>query len=824
MTRPPASRLWTLALFLAGWASGAGAANFQASAPAPPPAAATLAAQPLTVADILARADDDQRVIDQARRLLDAPDPAVDLAIALDAIAGAVDRQVRSVPPGQLRGIPVMRLESLSRQWAFNDRRLARWQATAQIRLAPYASTAVLLAQRRAVWAATRAQGILDGLPPALTQRVDTILGNIDGVEGALGDRLAVQEALKARASAVDARIRAGTAVVDGAIARIDRQLLAIDAPPLWRGLAPAQTTAIRSPVDAADQALAIEGGFAAEYREAGGTNQQALKLFHLLLIPLLLWLTVRARRLARASGGRPVPRALRRPVSTFLLLSMLAVLAFEPDAPLLVEEVVLLVALIPAARLIPGGLRRSLGLWPYVAVGLYIVDQLGVVVLGDAGLYRLFVLALSVLGLGSTLWLIAHTRLDPEQPGIAGRWLRPIVGLVSVLFGIAVLANVIGNVSLAETLTSGVVDSGYMALVLYAAAAAILDLTGFITHDPALVRNPFLTRYGPWLRRMGARALWLATFIGWGLYSLSRFRLLRPLIEAGETVWEWGLDIGEASVHVGDIVTFCLALLVAVYVARGLRLLLQEELPRRAALPRGVGNSVASLTYYAVLILGLLFGLSAAGLKLGQLAFLFGALGVGIGFGLQNVVNNFVSGVVMMIERPIQPGDVVDVAGTSGTVRVIGLRATIIRTHEGSDVVVPNGLLLSGNLTNWTMFDRTRRIEVSIGVAYGVDPARVIDTLEQAARTTSGISANPAPAAQLTGYGDSALQFALRAWTHDLSEFGQVRSDLLAQALAALDAAGVAIPFPQLDVHIHGHGKGPEADASSSNAGADSC
>lgn len=703
-----------------------------------------------------------------------------------------------------------MRLESLSRQWAFNERRLARWQATAQLRLAPYASEAVLLAQRRGVWAATRAQGILDGLPPALTQRVDAILGSIDEVEGALGDRLTGQEALKARAVNLGARIRAGTALVDGAIRRVDRQLLALDAPPLWLGLGPARSSATPSSLDAAHQGLDIETRFATDYQAAGGTNQQALKAFHLLLIPVIGWLTLRARRLARRPGGRAVPRALRRPISTFLLLSMLAVLSFEPDAPLLVEDVVLLLALVPAARLVPGGLRWQLGLWPHVAVGLYVVDQLGVALLGDAGLYRLFILALSLFGLGATLWLMGHARLDPRQPGILGRWIRPVVGVVGALFGIAVLANVFGNVSLAETLTSGVIDSGYMALVLYAAAAAVLGLMGAITHDPAIAQTHLLTRYGPWLRQAGARLLWLAALIGWALYSLSRFRLLRPALEVGRSVWVWGLDIGEVSVQVGDIITFGLAVLAAVYVARGLRLLLREELPRRAALPRGVGNSVASLSYYLVLILGLLFALSAAGLKLGQLAFLFGALGVGIGFGLQNVVNNFVSGVVLMIERPIQPGDVVDVAGNSGTVRAIGLRATVIRTHEGSDVVVPNGLLLGGSLINWTMFDRTRRIEVTVGTAYGVDPVQVMATLERAALATPGIAREPAPAAQLTGYGESALEFALRAWTPDVSSFGGVRSDLLAHALVALHAAGIPIPFRQLDVHLHpvGHGE----------------
>jgi small-conductance mechanosensitive channel len=202
-------------------------------------------------------------------------------------------------------------------------------------------------------------------------------------------------------------------------------------------------------------------------------------------------------------------------------------------------------------------------------------------------------------------------------------------------------------------------------------------------------------------------------------------------------------------------------------------------------------------------MLLGALVALSAAGFKVGQLALVFGALGVGIGFGLQNVVNNFVSGLVLMFERPIQPGDMVEVGTVAGTVRDIGLRATTIRTYDGADVVVPNGLLVTGNLTNWTMFDRSRRFEVAVSAAYGSDPAQVLALLEATARATPGIAEQPAPFAQMTGYGDSALNFVLRAWTHDIGAWGSLRSDLFARTLAAMQAAGIEIPYNQLDVHL---------------------
>lgn len=300
-----------------------------------------------------------------------------------------------------------------------------------------------------------------------------------------------------------------------------------------------------------------------------------------------------------------------------------------------------------------------------------------------------------------------------------------------------------------------------------------------------------------------GRRLLVLAASLGWLLYALDRFRVLRPLQEAGGTVLGLGIEVGEVSIRLGDVLVFMLAVWIAVWSARGVRHLLRDELPRHAGLPRGAGNSIASLSYYGVLLLGLLVALSAAGFQVSQLALVFGALGVGIGFGLQGVVNNFVSGLVLMFERPIQPGDVVEAAGTSGRVREIHLRSTIIRTADGADVVVPNGLLISGNLVNWTMFDRSRCIEITLRVAQNADPAKVVAVLDAAARQTPGVADQPAPVVLLTGFDSNGLNVVVRAWTDDLNTAGALKGALLAGALAALREAAIAIPYNQMDLHV---------------------
>ncbi|MGI9245965.1 MAG: mechanosensitive ion channel family protein, partial [Steroidobacteraceae bacterium] len=213
--------------------------------------------------------------------------------------------------------------------------------------------------------------------------------------------------------------------------------------------------------------------------------------------------------------------------------------------------------------------------------------------------------------------------------------------------------------------------------------------------------------------------------------------------------------------------------------------------------------KSLATLCFYAVVVAGLMFALAAAGFETSQFALVFGALGVGIGFGLQNVVNNFVSGLILMFERPIQPGDEVEISGTLGTVREIGMRATTLTTFDGADVVVPNGTLLSDKLVNWTLMDTNRRIEVEVNVTYGSDPRRVLALLRDVALGTPGIASEPAPAIVLGGLRGGALEFKLRAWTSDPADWVTIRTEMTMRVLQALRREGIEMPNPQQDLHL---------------------
>ena len=183
--------------------------------------------------------------------------------------------------------------------------------------------------------------------------------------------------------------------------------------------------------------------------------------------------------------------------------------------------------------------------------------------------------------------------------------------------------------------------------------------------------------------------------------------------------------------------------------------------------------------------------GIGLMGVNLTKVSVLAGALGVGIGFGLQSVVNNFVSGLILLFERPVQVGDTIEVGDLQGEIKHIGIRASTVRTWHGSDIIVPNAQFITEKVTNWTLSDQLRRIDLPLGVNYGAEPQKVISLVVEVARANPRVLRDPPPDALFMGYGDSTINFELRAWTDQFKNWQQIRSELAVAIYDAVYASG---------------------------------
>jgi len=510
------------------------------------------------------------------------------------------------------------------------------------------------------------------------------------------------------------------------------------------------------------------------------------------------------ARRQVRRweADGSPDPmlRVLELPVSTALIVTLLMSEILYVRPPMIATNVIGVVLLVPVVRI----LRRITAPGPTAAIwftaGIFTVNRVRDIALLTVPVAEQYVaLLITVTATTALVWLWRRDAL------IVGRYRlpEPLAWLGMAALALSVASVVLGYMRLARLLAGGVLRGAYLALGLYAGAVVAVALFAYLLRVWPLARLRMVTNHRLLFERRAAIVVAWAAAVLWLREQLHWFALEDDVERLGLAVLEYRVTRGFVSLSLGDVLAFIATVWLAFLVSRFVRFALEEDVFPRLPMGRGLPYAISSLLHYLILLLGFLAAVGAMGVDLNRVTLLTGAFGVGVGFGLQTIVNNFVSGIILLLERPIQVGDAIQMTDLDGEVRRIGIRSTTVHTWRGAEVIVPNATLISGNLTNWTLSDRTRRFELTVGVAYGSDPQRVIDVLRDAAASVTGVLKNPGPVVLFQSFGDSSLNFEVRAWTARFEEWAAVHSQVAVAVNVALKAAGIEIPFPQRDVTL---------------------
>jgi small-conductance mechanosensitive channel len=269
--------------------------------------------------------------------------------------------------------------------------------------------------------------------------------------------------------------------------------------------------------------------------------------------------------------------------------------------------------------------------------------------------------------------------------------------------------------------------------------------------------------------------------------------------------VWEFKLfQLGETTITFGSLILFAGSLFLLFFIAsRVYRLLIGKIFPRYNLKP-GLGQTIAKLVQYLLIVLGLFIIVQSSGVDLTPLGLLFGALGVGIGFGLQNITNNFISGLIILFERPIKIGDRVELETVTGNVVTISARSTTVITNDNIAVIVPNSEFINSRVINWSLDDRNVRFNFPVKVSYKENPLTIKKLMLEVANDNPGVLRKPQPDVLFEEFGDSSLDFNLRVWTSEFSDKPKVlKSQLYYAIFEKFKEHKIEIPFPQRDLHL---------------------
>ena len=513
--------------------------------------------------------------------------------------------------------------------------------------------------------------------------------------------------------------------------------------------------------------------------------------------------------RLSRARVGKPQTEAdtalAQRPLSLALLVFLVAMMPLLYDAPNSAIGLVNLIALVPITGLLKPRLTRTyqrllLALiatvlaWPCVKlfqVPTWFKRDL-------LALFTLCVIALFILLARKAIPLGSNERGAPGLSSVA-----LIVGIFLLL--IAFLANVFGYVGLSDLLTQGTLVSAYRAVIVYTVFLVGGSVISSLLRPNAGASFTIVRTDRERLAGRLTFALGVTAFLIWIHSTLKLFAVREDVYGAIRSLLNYQINIGSASFAISNIVAFVLTLLGGYLIASVTRAVLGEAILPRMTLARGLPNAIATVTHYVLLVLIFLLALAAAGVELSKFTILTGAFGVGLGFGLQNVVNNFVSGLILLFERPVRVGDILEIKGVGGEVTKIGFRSSTVHAFDGSDLIIPNATLISEQVTNWTLTGTHRKIVLNIHVGYGNDPTKVRDLLSATAAAHPEVLQHPKPIALFLGFGDSALNFEVWFWAPRPEVVPELRSDVALNIAAALSEAGIKVPVPQRSLHITG-------------------
>lgn len=659
------------------------------------------------------------------------------------------------------------------------------------------------LIQKKAIWLRTDSLARTEKANRNIRNKIGEILAQINKAENLTVNEINNSLNLQTKLSKQSVDVNLTVEKIGKLLLAKKREIFVRNAPPIWKSIVSKKDTLgiSRQVKDIWDSYIRTARDFYVDNKEESVNNL----IYFLILFLLVLILKYYTKNLQ--SDDEKVKRALvilKTPFSSTILISIFVIAIIYADAPEIFRSIIKIIIVFPLLIVLYKLINKSLRVPLYIFAVLFILQQFKLTSASDTEIERVLLIIINLIALAGLIWMLLTKKFRESftKQSLVNK-ARALAKTVIVVFSISLLANTLGFVMLSVTLINGTINSIFAIIVLTTAGIVLEGVLIIFLHTKSAEVLNVVKNYPEKIETTLGKILKLV-IVSWSIVIvLNNFGLQEIVFDwLGETLGhKW--SIGSFSITLGNVILFIISIWLAVMITRFVRFILEGDVLPRLNLPRGVPGAISIMSSYLIIGFGIVVAVMSSGIDLSSFALLAGALGVGIGFGLQNIVNNFISGLILIFERPIQIGDAVQVEELSGRVMHIGIRSSTIKTWDGAEVIVPNGNLISNKLVNWTLSDQRRRIEIKVGVSYGTDVGLVMETLLNCAKHNDRIIEYPAPSVLFEDFADSSLNFELRCWTSDYSSWVEIRSDIRVAIDKAFKEKKIEIPFPQRDLHL---------------------
>ncbi|HYI93599.1 MAG TPA: mechanosensitive ion channel domain-containing protein [Bryobacteraceae bacterium] len=664
-------------------------------------------------------------------------------------------------------------------------------------------SSVAFLEEQEITWKATLHAISASGVS-AVIETVRQSLSSIQQLKGEALEQRTLALTLQIKASRIDAIAGEELDKVERAMTEFEDRLFSKDGYRFWQFGPRREQERERSAIDRTMIQRSLEGGKAFLSQEPWSGF-----VFATLLL-LGVWLIVRLHKTFEECqvANSSVTDALQltsRPVALAFIAMLPFGIVLLRQAPGVVMSVAMLGVLIPLGLIAKQVWRRRIRLSHWIIMVLFFAHALLEILTLSSELKRNLIVMLTVMSAALCSWLAwQRTRMPETFSGKGSQVVTKLLWCVAIAFTCSLVANLLGYLTLAQVLKQTTLRSTFAGIVTFITGHTTLTLAIALIHATRLRSLSVVKAHGEAIETWLKRAIVAAGLYFWLFMTLDLLSMKDNISAFLDRILTARIPVPGMDFSLSDVLIFGSVLLVGYLLATAIRVTLREDVLSRFKLQRGIPALISASIYYVLLVCVFLTAVNAAGVKLDKFTLLTGAVGVGLGFGLQNVVNNFASGLILQFERPINVGDSLDVGTISGTVSRIGFRSSTIVTAQGAEVIIPNATLVSGQVTNWTLHQTCRRVEIPVRTTYNADPKHVNELLLNIATKNTDVVKEPPPISIFKGFGENALEFELMLWTL-YATHQQVRSEVAMSIYSALANASIEIPLPQREIHVRG-------------------